>query len=132
MRMTETTPGATKWSWHRPIFPGLDDPSIVGAGAFHDRVRQGNGWDHSALATRTIGSPQEWVRVVLSKAKRSREHGSCRLAEARDRDASPRPLVTLSSTHYCASTCVLSTSWSRRGLTRLTRWGVSSSGELRT
>ena len=27
--------------------------SIVGAAAFHDRVRDGNGWDHSAPATRT-------------------------------------------------------------------------------
>ena len=50
---------ATEWSWHRPIFPGLDDPSIVGAGAFHCRVRHGNGWDHSALATRTNRSPRE-------------------------------------------------------------------------
>src|SRR6266545_7901429 len=56
MRSERPSRGATEWPWHRPIFPGLDDPSIVGAGAFHDRVRQGNGWDHSALATRTIGS----------------------------------------------------------------------------
>jgi len=60
------------------------------------------------------------------------EHGSCRLDEAKDRGASPRPLVTLSSTSYPASTCVLSTCWSSRGLTQLTWWGVSSSGELRT
>ena len=50
---------ATEWPWHRPIFPGLGDPSIVGAGAFHYRVRNGNGWDHSALATRTNRSPRE-------------------------------------------------------------------------
>ena len=50
---------ATEWPWHRPIFPGLGDPSIVGAGAFHYRVRHGNGWDHSALATRTNRSPRE-------------------------------------------------------------------------
>ena len=50
---------ATEWPWHRPIFPGLGDPSIVGAGAFHCRVRNGNGWDHSALATRTNRSPRE-------------------------------------------------------------------------
>ena len=50
---------ATEWPWHRPIFPGLDDPSIVGAGAFHYRVRYGNGWAHSALATRTNRSPRE-------------------------------------------------------------------------
>ena len=50
---------ATEWPWHRPIFPGLGDPSIVGAGAFHYRVRHGNGWDHSALATRTNRSLHE-------------------------------------------------------------------------
>ena len=53
---------ATEWSWHRPIFPGLGDPSIVGAGAFHYRVRHGNGWDHSALATRTNRSPREHLK----------------------------------------------------------------------
>ncbi len=59
VRWQDATPAATERSWHRPIFPGLDDPSIVGAGAFHGRVRHGNGWDHSALATRTIRSPRE-------------------------------------------------------------------------
>ena len=34
--------------WHRPIVPRNCPRSIVGAGAFHDRVREGNGWDHSA------------------------------------------------------------------------------------
>src|SRR3979490_2552234 len=54
---------ATEWPWHRPVFPGLGDPSIVGAGAFHYRVRHGNGWDHSALATRTNRSPREQPRL---------------------------------------------------------------------
>ncbi len=38
--------------WHRPIFPGSCPRSIVGAGTFHFRVRYGNGWVHSALATK--------------------------------------------------------------------------------
>ena len=38
--------------WRRPIFPSRCQPSIVGAGAFHFRVRDGNGWVHSALATK--------------------------------------------------------------------------------
>ena len=38
--------------WHRPIVPRSCPRSIVGAGAFHDRVREGNGWDHPASATR--------------------------------------------------------------------------------
>src|SRR5205823_7686437 len=62
---------ATEWPWHRPIFPGLGDPSIVGAEAFHYRVRHGNGWDHSALATRTNRSPREQLfqREQLSRQK---------------------------------------------------------------
>src|SRR2546421_12054755 len=96
---------ATDRSWHRPIFPGLGDPSIVGAGAFHYRVRHGNGWVHSALATRTNRSPRERPCVSNESVEAdefrrflSRERGSCRLDKARDRGASPRPLVTLSST----------------------------------
>src|SRR4030088_1006406 len=61
---------ATERPWHRPIFPGLDDPSIVGAGAFHYRVRHGNGWVHSALATRTNRSPRERPRISLSTLSR--------------------------------------------------------------
>ena len=38
--------------WRRPIFPGGSPPSIVGADSFHDRVRDGNGWDAIAKATR--------------------------------------------------------------------------------
>src|SRR5947209_7605040 len=38
--------------WRRPIFPGGCPPSIVGADSFHDRVRDGNGWDAVAVATR--------------------------------------------------------------------------------
>jgi hypothetical protein len=38
--------------WHRPIFPRSCPRSIVSAGAFHFRVRDGNGWVHPALATK--------------------------------------------------------------------------------
>ncbi len=38
--------------WHWPIFPGSCPRSIVSAGTFHFRVRYGNGWVHSALATK--------------------------------------------------------------------------------
>ncbi len=38
--------------WRRPIFPGSSPPSIVGATGFHDRVRDGNGWDTNAMTTR--------------------------------------------------------------------------------
>jgi hypothetical protein len=42
--------------WHRPIVPRRCRRSIVGAGAFHDRVREGNGWGHPAGATRATAS----------------------------------------------------------------------------
>jgi hypothetical protein len=41
------------WPWHWPIFPEGYPSSIVGAGAFHCRVRDGNGWCHPAQNTRT-------------------------------------------------------------------------------
>jgi len=46
--------------------------------------------------------------------------------------SSPRPLVPLSFIRRRTSTCGLSNRWSPCGLTRLTRWGTSSRGELRT
>ena len=44
-----------RWPRHRPIVPGGCPPSIVGAGAFHDRVRDGNGWVRPARATKATG-----------------------------------------------------------------------------
>jgi hypothetical protein len=38
----------------RPIFPPPPEGSIVGAEAFHFRVRNGNGWFHLALVTRGL------------------------------------------------------------------------------
>src|SRR5690606_29377116 len=42
---------AVEEEWRRPIFPPSCPGSIVSAEAFHFRVRDGNGWDHLALAT---------------------------------------------------------------------------------
>ncbi len=36
---------------HRPTLPGPCGPSTIGAGAFHFRVRNGNGWFHAAMGT---------------------------------------------------------------------------------
>ncbi|MBM2812154.1 MAG: hypothetical protein HW416_2913 [Chloroflexi bacterium] len=41
------------WPWHWSIFPESCLSSIVDAGAFHFRVRDGNGWVHLARNTRT-------------------------------------------------------------------------------
>ena len=40
-----------EWPGHRPIFPWSCPHSIVGAEAFHFRVRDGNGWVHLAHDT---------------------------------------------------------------------------------
>jgi hypothetical protein len=48
--------GLSSWSecftWHRPIFSGGYPPNIVGATAFHSRVRDGSEWFHCAMDTR--------------------------------------------------------------------------------
>ena len=48
--------GLSEWSecftWHRPIFSGGYPPNIVGATAFHSRVRDGSEWFHCAMDTR--------------------------------------------------------------------------------
>ena len=40
----------------RPIFPEGCPSSIVGAEAFHFRVRDGNGWVHLALVTEALSN----------------------------------------------------------------------------
>ena len=39
-------------TWHRAIFSGGYPPNIVAADAFHNRVRDGSEWDHTAMDTR--------------------------------------------------------------------------------
>ena len=40
------------FTWHRAIFSGGYPPNIVAADAFHNRVRDGSEWDHTAMDTR--------------------------------------------------------------------------------
>ena len=40
--------------WHGPIIPPGCPGSSVGAAAFHDRVRDGNGWVHRALGHQSM------------------------------------------------------------------------------
>jgi len=53
-------------SWRRPTLPGTN-PSTIGAGGLNCRVRDGNGCDPSAVATRNfffrISSLLEHLRV---------------------------------------------------------------------
>ena len=40
------------FTWHRAAFAGGYPPTIIAAAAFHNRVRDGSEWDHSAMDTR--------------------------------------------------------------------------------
>ena len=40
------------FTWHRAIFSGGYPPNIVAADAFHNRVRDGSKWFHTAMGTR--------------------------------------------------------------------------------
>ena len=52
------------FTWHRPIFSGGYPPNIVGATAFHSRVRDGSEWLHCAMETRI-----ELLKVKVAMAK---------------------------------------------------------------
>ena len=45
------SPKAHGLCWHRLIFPGRVQPSIVSTGELNYRVRNGNGWDLSVIGT---------------------------------------------------------------------------------
>jgi len=82
----------------RPIFPESCPSSIVGAGAFHDRVRDGNGWVHAASVTRhviEVKGSQAAFRTPPPEADTSRTR-SCRFGLLVAYALSPRPLVLLS------------------------------------
>ena len=135
-------------SWRRPIFPKGYPLSIFGAGELDDRVRDGNGYGLSANVTRILllnrdrrrpSRPPEREVPIEVEDRRSRrlqtnsDCGSQPLTLGQVlRWSSPRPLVRLSFIRHRTSTCRLSSRWSTCGLTRLTRWGTSSPGELRT
>ena len=46
------------FTWHRAIFAGSFPPTIVAAAAFHNRVRDGSVWVHSAMDTRIVLFPE--------------------------------------------------------------------------
>src|SRR5581483_1322255 len=99
--------------------------SIVGAGAFHDRVREGNGWDHPAHGT----APGTGSGPGCSVWKRARSGGWH--ARAREQARRPRPLVPLRCDRCRPYTGGLSTRSSPWGLTPC-GWETSSCGGLRT
>src|ERR1700730_10087617 len=72
-------PGSDLFS--TPSCPG----SIVGAEAFHDRVRDGNGWSHLAPATRTYSG-----RGIRTPDLRVMSPTSCRCSIPRHTSRKPR------------------------------------------
>ena len=137
----------TQKSWRRPIFPKGCPLSIFGAGELDFRVRDGNGYGLSANVTRIFcvwtlfGCDRRWPvgrrgRLCFSIFEigvvRDRSRSQPLTPGQLLKRSSPRPLVPLSFIRHRTSTCGLSNRWSPCGLTRLTRWGTSSRGELRT
>ena len=73
------------------------------------------------------------MRSSISSSRQGSDHDPQPLTPGQLlKRSSPRPLVPLSFIRHRTSTCGLSNRWSPCGLTRLTRWGTSSRGELRT
>ena len=106
-------------------------PTIIGAGAFHGPVRNGKGWDRPAMVARhncllscfqqegRIRSEGELscritVVLVIQRVKRKKKFvlGLIALDLQGYRVKPYGQLVSVSLTHYCASTPDLSTSWS--------------------
>jgi hypothetical protein len=100
--------------------------TIIGAEAFHCPVRDGKEWDHLAMVIRHDLLPvqdqpiQRALRIRDSVIcwRHARSVGNCADACKRQnyRVKPHEQLVLVSSTHYCASTPSLSTSWSRTTL----------------
>ena len=121
-----------KGCWQRLTLPPSHPGSTISAGELNCRVRDGTGWTLTALATNThtlLASrlfPCSTTTDLSYTFSRSRFHlhdGASTplltLTSAHfpaSQGQSPRPLVRVSSTHYCASTSRLSSSSSSSGL----------------
>ena len=90
-----------KVSWQRPTLPGGCPPSTIGAGRLNFRVRDVSGCTPAAPVTKRpfyhLSLHLTFEYLFPRKVPSSPHH-----------TVSPRPLVRLSSTHCCASTCRLS------------------------
>jgi hypothetical protein len=58
--------------WQRPTFPPPNWRGIIGAGAFHDSVRNGKRWVHTALVTKAKNiitnyyNKYQWEKINLT------------------------------------------------------------------
>jgi hypothetical protein len=102
-----------RWAGAAPTYcPSGGAASIVGAGAFHDRVRDGNGWSHPAHGTAPVGTARPGLVQRLRSAP-----DPAGGTPAGERAGRPRPLVPLRCVRYRTSTGGLSTRSSPWGLT---------------
>ena len=102
----------------------LESPGFRASGRVRQRRRGASAWCDSRAGRR---SDLRFRSRVMDR------HDSQPLTPGQLlKRSSPRPLVPLSFIRHRTSTCGLSNRWSPCGLTRLTRWGTSSPGELRT
>ena len=114
----------------RPIFPPPPEGSIVGAEAFHFRVRNGNGWFHLALVTRGMlhvmhatsrreGGTEEEQENAIGEEPRALEWGR------------PRPMRNGQLKQLPALHLRPLSRWSTCGLTSELEWEASSWGRFR-
>jgi hypothetical protein len=114
-------------SWQRRTLPHRVQCSTIRAHGLNCRVRDGAGWTPMALATnKTFVRTSSALTLVFNwfitnphttlscstNIPYLRKHPLLRTT-----GLSPRPLVLVSCTHYCASTSSLSNWWSPSGLT---------------
>ena len=84
----------TKRSWRRATFPRGLPRSILAAGTFHGRVRDGNAWDHAALPPRLskvlalADKPSENCKVIRIRTNQTGFINETQLW------SSPRPIST--------------------------------------
>ena len=94
--------------------------TIIGAEAFHGPVRDGKEWDHLAMVIRLNWSPGRHMtaKPIHENSNRAydcfnRRANTLSLTWGQSYRVKPHgQLVSVSLTHYCASTPDLSTSWS--------------------
>ena len=98
--------------------------TIIGAEAFHGPVRDGKGWFHLAMVIRLNWTPHrshercsQFIEFRIEFYDCCQQQGKHALTLSQSYRVKPHgQLVSVSLTHYCASTPDLSTSWSRTTL----------------
>ena len=86
-------------TWHRAIFPWGNPQSIFAADAFHNRVRDGSEWFHTAIGTRkavcSFANDKSLENRIVIRVSR---------LDINVRGQALGLLVFLSFIHHCTST----------------------------